>query len=433
MTFRPLKFVSLLGLLIPLAAAGEDAPKRFTGPGAQNDWTNDAPGVTRLITPADLPAPYATAPTADPPHVVKRPAGAELHTLPGFKVEVYAEGFKNPRFLITAPNGDIFVTESKTGEVRVLRDSGGKPALNQVFVSGLSQPFGVAFYPPGPDPKYIYVANTDSVVRFPYKNGDLKTDAAPEKIADLSGGGKLRGGGHWTRDIVFSKDGKKLYASVGSKSNDDEKADPIESDRARIWQMNPDGSDRKVFAYGIRNPVGIAIHPETGDLWMSTNERDNLGDNLVPDYISRVKEGGFYGWPWFYIGDHQDPRHAGEHPELADKIAVPDVLVSSHSASLNLAFYTGSQFPAEYHDDVFAAFHGSWNRSRRTGSKIVRVHLKDGVPSGDYEDFVTGFVTPAGEVWGRAVGLTVAKDGSLLFSEDGANTIWRVSYQAAAK
>jgi glucose/arabinose dehydrogenase len=216
-----------------------------------------------------------------------------------------------------------------------------------------------------------------------------------------------------------------MYVSVGSRSNNSDSAG--EADRARIFEFNPDGSGQKVYAWGIRNAVGIAIRPGSDELWMSTNERDELGDDLVPDYISQVRPGGFYGWPWFYLGDHQDPRHKGKHPELASQSIVPDVLLQSHSASLNLCFYDGKQFPAEYRGDIFAAFHGSWNRARPTGYKVVRVPLENGKPRGEYEDFVTGFVTPDGNVWGRPVGLTVARDGSLLFSEDGNGTIWRVS------
>ncbi len=219
-----------------------------------------------------------------------------------------------------------------------------------------------------------------------------------------------------------------MYVSIGSRSNVSD--DREEANRARIFEFNPDGTGQKVYAWGVRNAVGIKFRPGSSDLWMSVNERDELGDGLVPDYISRVQPGGFYGWPWYYLGRHQDPRHKGKHPEFVDKVLVPDVLVQSHSASLNLCFYDGSQFPAEYRGDIFAAFHGSWNRKRRTGYKIVRVPFEQasGKPRGDYEDFVTGFVTPDGKVWGRPVGIAVAKDGSLLFSEDGNNTIWRVSH-----
>jgi glucose/arabinose dehydrogenase len=402
-------------------------------PSAPNaDWTADSPGTRHKFTVADLPAPYATKSVDNGPREVRRPSGAEPRVPAGFKIEQYAAGFSYPRYLLTAPNGDIFVTESYEDSITVLRDSNGdgKPDVTETFADhGMTKPFGIAFYPPGPDPQFLYVANTNGVVRFPYRNGDTKARGSAEKLsAEVSGGGLLRGGGHWTRDIAFSADGKKMYVSIGSLSNVSDNA--AEADRARIFEFNPDGTGQNVFAWGIRNAVGIKFRPGTDELWMSTNERDELGEDLVPDYISRVQRGGFYGWPWFYIGNHQDPRHKGKHPELAGKVLVPDVLVQSHSATLNLCFYDGTQFPSHYKGDIFAAFHGSWNRDRRTGYKIVRVPFDKatGKPRGDYEDFVTGFVTPEGDVWGRPVGITVAKDGSLLFSEDANKTIWRVSY-----
>jgi glucose/arabinose dehydrogenase len=408
-----------------LCAADQVAPTNA-------DWKADAPGVRHKFTVEDLPAPFATQSVDNGPREVRPPADAQPKVPPGFKIEQYASGFSYPRYLVAAPNGDIFVTESNQGSIKVLRDSNGdgKPDLTETFAnSGLNKPFGIAFYPPGPDPQFLYVANTNGVVRFPYHNGDTKAPGPAEKLsAELSGGGLLRGGGHWTRDIAFSPDGKKMYVSIGSFSNVSDNA--AEADRARIVEFNPDGTGQQVFAWGIRNAVGIKFRPGTNELWMSTNERDELGDDLVPDYISHVERSGFYGWPWFYIGNHQDPRHKGKHPELAGKVLVPDILVQSHSATLNLCFYDGSQFPAEYKGDIFAAFHGSWNRAKRTGYKIVRVPFDKttGKPRGDYEDFVTGFVTADGNVWGRPVGITVAKDGSLLFSEDGNKTIWRVSY-----
>jgi glucose/arabinose dehydrogenase len=416
---------------IALAAASSVGAEPPIAP-VNADWHQDAPGVRHKITLADLPPPFATKSVSNGPREVRPPAGAQPRVPTGFKIEQYASGFSYPRYLVTAPNGDLFVTESNENSVKVLRDTDGdgKPDLTETFAdSGMNKPFGIAFYPPGAEPQFLYVANTNGIVRFPYRNGDTKARGPFEKLgAELSGGGLLRGGGHWTRDIAFSPDGKKMYVSIGSMSNVSDNA--AEADRARIFEFNPDGTGQTVFAWGIRNAVGIKFRPGTNELWMSTNERDERGDDLVPDYISSVQRGGFYGWPWFYLGNHQDPRHKGKHPELAETALVPDVLVQSHSATLNLCFYNGAQFPAEYKGDIFAAFHGSWNRERRTGYKIVRVPFDKatGKARGDYEDFVTGFVTPDGNVWGRPVGITVAKDGSLLFSEDANKTIWRVSY-----
>ena len=419
-----------VAFLARTVAGGEDSSaKPLTGKAAMGDWTSDAPRVRRKITIDDLPLPSSNVLAISPPHVVSRPAGAQLHVPQDFKIDLYAHGFRDPRFLLTAPNGDIFVAESRANQIKIIR--GERAESIQLFAdAGLNKPFGLVFYPPGSDPQFLYVANTDGVIRFPYRNGDLKARGPVEKLrAQLSGGAApLRSGGHWTRDIVFSPDGRKMYVSIGSRSNDSDNA--AEADRARIFEFNPDGSEQKVYAWGIRNAVGIAFRPGSNELWMSTNERDELGDDLPPDYITSVKPGGFYGWPWFYLGNHVDPRHKGENADLADKAIVPDVLVQSHSATLNLCFYTGDQFPAKYKGDIFAAFHGSWNRMKRTGYKIVRVPFdhSTGKALGEYEDFVTGFVTPKGDVWGRPVGITVAKDGSLLFSEDGNGTIWRVSY-----
>ncbi len=373
-------------------AAAENT-KLLTGKAAMGDWTSDAPGVRRKITVQDLPPPGSNALAINLAHVVKRPANAQPKVPSGFKIELYASGFRDPRFLLTAPNGDLFVVESRANQIKVLRDTNadGKAEVTEVFADrSLNKPFGIAFYPPGGDPQFLYVANTDGVIRFPYRNGDLKARGPAEQLgARLSGGAAhLRSGGHWTRDIVFSPDGKKMYVSIGSRSNVSDSAS--EADRARIFEFNPDGTDRKVFAWGIRNAVGIAFRPGTNELWMSTNERDEIGEDLPPDYISSVRRSGFYGWPWFYIGNHQDPRHKGKHPELAGKVIVPDVLVQAHSASLNLCFYTGDQFPSEYKGDIFAAFHGSWNRIKRTGYKVVRVPFdkSTGKPRGEYEDFV---------------------------------------------
>jgi glucose/arabinose dehydrogenase len=418
----------VFAFVVSSAFSAENKPL-LIGKAAMGDWTSDAPGVRRKITVGDLPPPGSNALAIKTAHVVARPADAQLRVPPGFKIDIYASGFRDPRFLLTAPNGDIFVSESDVNQIKVIR--GERAETVQLFAEeGLDKPFGLAFYPPGNNPQFLYVANTNGVIRFPYRNGDLKARGPAEKLkAQLSAGaGFLRSGGHWTRDIVFSPDGGKMYVSIGSRSNNSD--DASEADRARIFEFNPDGSGQKVYAWGIRNAVGIAFRPGSNELWMSTNERDELGEDLVPDYISSVKDGGFYGWPWFYLGNHADPRHRGKHVDLAEKAIVPDVLVQSHSATLNLCFYTGEQFPAEYKGDIFAAFHGSWNRTQRTGYKIVRVPFdhSTGRAPGEYEDFVTGFVTRDGKVWGRPVGITVAKDGSLLFSEDGNGTVWRVSY-----
>jgi glucose/arabinose dehydrogenase len=400
------------------------------GQGAFGDWTTDAPGVRRQITAADLPKPFATSSSNNQARVAQKPGDTRLQVPTGFVVTEFQTGLENPRLIRTAPNGDIFLAEMRPGRIRVLRAAKGAahPEVNEVFASGLKRPFGIAFYPLK-DPKYVYVANTDSVVRFAYKNGDLKASGDPETIISGIPAGGPGGSGHTTRDIAFSNDGKKLFLSVGSGSNVAENPNVSEEKRADILEYNPDGSGFRTYATGIRNPVGIATHPQTGELWCSVNERDGLGDDLVPDYITRVKDGGFYGWPWFYIGGNQDPRHQGAHAELKDKVIVPDVLIQSHSASLQMVFYTGTQFPREYVNGAFASEHGSWNREKRTGYKVIFVPVRNGVPTGEYIDFLTGFVTAAGDVWGRPVGVTVANDGSLLVTDDGTNTVWKVAYQ----
>jgi glucose/arabinose dehydrogenase len=414
------------------------------GKEAYGSWQQDKPGTVRLIRPKDLPQPGATASAASVSRVVPRPPSAAPQVPPGFKIELFAEGLSGPRIIRVAPNGDIFVAETRAGRIRVLRaaDGAAKPSTNEIFASGLNRPFGITFFPSGDNPQWVYVANTDSVIRFPYHSGDVKASGKPETIV-----AKLPAGyAHSTRDIVFTPDNKRMLVSVGSASNDAEgmgqppggidawrSKQPLgaawgdETDRAAVLVFDPDGKNRKLFATGIRNCVGLAMQPN-GTAWCSTNERDSLGDDLVPDYVTRVKENAFYGWPWFYIGDNQDPRHPGARPDLKDKITVPDVLLQAHSASLGMTFYDGNSFPAEYRGDAFAAEHGSWNRSKRTGYKVIRIRLKEGVPTGEYEDFVTGFVVDDKEVWGRPVGVAVARDGALLFSEDGNGTIWRVSH-----
>lgn len=395
---------------------------------AEGDWTTDAPGVRRLLKVEDLPAPFTTPSVDRGAHMVPRPADAWPKVPSGFTVDLLAEKMDNPRKLVTAPNGDIFVAESSGGRIKVLRQGeDGKVVETSVFAEHLHQPFGMAFYPPGDKPRFVYVANTDSVIRFPYTNGDMKAREKEQMLVpDIPGGGRLRGGGHWTRDIVFNRDGTKMLVSVGSHSNVND--DELEKNRADVLEYNPDGSGFRIYASGIRNAVGLAIEPQTGELWCSVNERDGLGDDLPPDYVTHVQEGGFYGWPWYYIGNHQDPRHAGKHPELAEKVIVPDVLVQSHMASLCMTFYTANQFPKEFKGFAFAAEHGSWNRARRVGYKVIAVPIVGGKATGEYDDFMTGFVTPDGDVWGRPVGVTVDRQGSLLVSDDGYNSIWRVRY-----
>jgi glucose/arabinose dehydrogenase len=391
------------------------------------DFRHEKPGEIRKITLKDLPAPFATPSAPNGPKVVARPEGAWPQVPAGFKVEQYASDLDNPRIIRTAPNGDFFVAETKAGDIRIFRgiNDKGKPEQMAVFASGLNQPFGINFYPAGPNPQWVYVGNTDSVVRFPYQNGDLQARGTAQHLADLP-----TGGGHTTRDLQFSPDGKKMFVSVGSASNvDDTDTTPAEKNRADVLEFNPDGSEMRVFAYGIRNCVGLAVNPMTGELWCSVNERDGLGDNLVPDYITHVQEGGYYGWPWWYMGSHQDPRHAGKHPELKDKVITPDVILNPHNASLGITFYNGKQFPAEYQGDLFAAEHGSWNRAVRVGYELIRVPLhQSGHASGEYQDFMTGFVVDNGHVWGRPVSVTTAPDGSLLVTDDGSGSIWRITY-----
>ncbi len=413
----------------PAAAAHATAPPASpglrTGPAAFGDYRGDGPGVRRHITTADLPPPYATLSAQNGPNVVAPPPGADPYVPAGFRVDVFAHDLLGPRLLRVSPRGDLFVAESQAGRVRALRAADGARAVerNSIFASGLDRPFGITFYPPGPDPKWVYVAETNAVVRFPYANGDMtargEAQTVVASLTDVQGG-------HWTRDVAFSRDGKQMFVSVGSGSNVAE-GDSDERDRADVLVFDADGRDRHVYASGIRNCVGLAVHAGTGDLWCSTNERDGLGDDLVPDYITRVRRGGFYGWPWFYLGDQEDPRHAGERSELASTVIVPDVLLQAHSASLQMTFYDAKAFPPRYRGAAFAALHGSWNRGKRTGPKVITVPLQGGVPTGDYEDFMTGFVVDDAAVWARPVGVAVAHDGALFVSEDGNGTIWRVA------
>jgi glucose/arabinose dehydrogenase len=431
---------------IPLGA--QAGAGLLEGTAAFGDWHTDSPGTRRLIRPQDLPAPNTAESARNSVRVVRRSNDQKPIVPNGFEVNLFASNLSGPRLIRVAPNGDVFAAESSAGRIRVLRaGGGGGEAQATVFASGLDGPFGIAFYPPGPDPQWVYVGNTDSVVRFPYRSGDVTARGPAETIVP-----HLPVGGHSTRDVQFSPDGKTMYVSVGSASNVAEgmgKLDPAalqawqsehplgatwgnEADRADVLAFDPDGNNRHVFATGIRNCVGMAVEASSGTVWCSTNERDGLGDNVPPDYITRVRQGAYYGWPWYYIGTNEDPRHRNERPDLKDKITVPDVLLQAHSASLGMTFYNATQFPTDYRGNIFAAEHGSWNRGKRTGYKIIRVIVKDGVPTGEYEDFATGFVINDAEVWGRPVGVAVANDGALLISEDGSGTIWRITYSGKA-
>ena len=412
------------------------------------DWHADAPGVRHRVTVPDLPAPAGG--TAAVASVVAPPAGALPKVPPGFSVALFAEGLQAPRAMRVAPNGDIFVAEQTGGRVRVLRaaDGAATPSQSSVFIDGLDQPFGMAFYPLGPNPQWIYVAENNRVVRYPYQSGDLKARGPAEVIIP-----KLTQstGGHWTRDLTFSADGQKLFVSVGSQGNIDEgmgkktvadaqaydKAHGLgaawgsDENRADVLVSDPMGQGLHVYAAGIRNCSGLTRQPATGQIWCSVNERDMLGDNLVPDYATHVQEGAFYGWPWYYLGDHEDPRLKGERPDLKTSITVPDVLFQAHSAAVQIKFYDAASganaFPADYTGDAFVALHGSWNRARRTGYKVVVIPMKDGVPTGGYVDFMTGFVLNDSDVWGRPYGLAVQHDGALLVTDDANGRIYRVT------
>jgi len=389
------------------------------------DYRFEQPGQAHRITLEDLPAPFTTGSANNGPTVVLRPPDAWPKAPAGFKVTLYATGLGSARRIRRAPNGDLFVSEAAAGKIEIFRglDKAGHPQRSAVFFSGLDRPFGIAFYPLGSDPRWVYVGTTDAVVRFPSRNGDLQARGPYEHIMDLPKGG------HANRDIQFEPDGRKMLVGVGSFSNADDADSPSETNRADILECNPDGSDLQIYAYGIRNPSAIAFDPKTKMLWTTVNERDGLGDNLVPDYITHVQRGGFYGWPWWYMGGLQDPPLAGKHPELKDKVITPDVLLQPHNASVAIAFYEGRQFPAKFRGDIFAAEHGSWNRSVYSGYEVIRVPLHQrGKATGEYEDFLTGFVVDDKHVWGRPSGVAVGPDGSLFVTDDASNSIWRVTH-----
>jgi glucose/arabinose dehydrogenase len=467
---------SVAAVLIAVAAPAQQ--QVLTGQAAYTDWSQQMPGVRHKITIADMPAPNPAEAVNNTAHIIERPKDAWPIAPAGFKVTLYAGGdatpmqradakqvmrlsggtFTEPRLLRTAPNGDLFVADSGAGKIIVLRgvNADGKAAQIETFASGLDHPFGIAFYPLGPNPQWVYVGNATTMQRLPYHSGDLHaTGPAQTIVPDVPGYAQLTGGGHWTRDVAFSLDGTKLFLSVGSGSNvDDADTHPREFHRADVLEYTPEGKFVKVYATGIRNCVGEAVNPTTGELWCSTNERDNLGNHLVPDYVTSVPEGSFFGWPWYYMGGHRDPRledpcanGTGPNPQLtaplneaqakdckredmSKKVRTPDVLVQPHMASLQMTFYPvkKSEFPASFEGDAFAAEHGSWNRANRAGYEVILIPMKNGHATGEYDDFLTGFVTADGQVWGRPVGVTIGNDGSMYVTDDGSRSVWRVQY-----
>lgn len=399
--------------------------------------------VNTAVEKVILPAPFATPSIRNSSKTIGWSEGKAPVAPAGFTVTKFAESLDNPRCIYVASNGDIFVSEAntitdgfkKTGiegnprntsknSVILLRDADydGVPEVKRLFLGGLNRPFGMLILN-----NKFYVANTDALWVYPYEPGQLEMTSPGIKILDLPAGGYNN---HWTRNLLASKDGKKIYITVGSGSNVAEHGIENEKRRACILEINPDGSGEKIYASGLRNPVGLAWAPGTHSLWTAVNERDGLGDDLVPDYITSVKSNGFYGWPYAYFGNHEDPRRKGERPDLVVKTIVPDVSMGSHTASLGIAFNTNNHFGPKYKGGLFIAQHGSWNRSELTGYKVVFVPFKNGKPSGPMKDFLTGFIADKekSKVYGRPVDVVFLSDGSLLVTDDSGNTIWRVTY-----
>lgn len=365
----------------------------------------------------DLPEPFATESSRNSARIVDRPGGTMPRVPEGFQVEVYAGDLVNPRVMVLAPNGDLFVAQRRAGSVLVMRDTDNdhRPDSRTIFADGLQGVSGIAFHE-----GWVYVGATDRLVRFPYQTGDTVARGPEEKLADLESGG------HATRDVLFNRDHTKVYVAVGSQSN---KSEGEPETRAAINEYNPDGTGHRVFASGIRNPVDITLEPGTDTIWTAVNERDTLGDDLVPDYVTSVQEGGFYGWPYSYMGSNPDPEHVGKRGDLVSRAIVPDVMIQAHSAAVGIAFYEGTAFPERYRNGAFVALHGSWNRATPTGYKVGFVPFENGKPAGGVEDFMTGFLDVRNATtFGRPAGLVELPDGSLLVSDDAGNLIWRVSY-----
>lgn len=386
------------------------------------DASEQVPGTRIEIRPSDLPPPYATGSVSNSARSVPRPSDATLRVPPGFRAAVFADGLSDARWLAVAANGDVFLAQPDPGKVTLLRDADGdgRAEFRSTFAAGFSDPHGLAFHDDS-----LYVADARGVWRIAYRSGDTTARQKPVRITSEGAFGEP--GGHWTRDIAFAPDGRHFYVAIGSESNISE--DPVP--RATVQEFNADGSGERTFASGLRNAVGIAFYPGTNDLYVTVNERDGLGDELVPDYLTRLRPGGFYGWPYSYIGSHPQPGYADRRPDLVARAIVPDLLFRSHSAPLGLVFYQGNQFPAAYRGDAFVAFHGSWNAARPRGYFVARVPFENGRPKGYYEVFASGFWVGGGDgarVMGRPAGLAVARDGALLIADDAGDAVWRVSY-----
>ena len=462
-TRSTLRFLLLPILLAPLACSHAGGPQAGaaaetgspetaatrTGASVFGDWRGDAPGVRHHIRPSNLPAPAMTgsdpeASVADPAEVVQPPRGGAPRVPDGFEVRVFASGLNQPRRVRVAPNGDVFVSESGSGRVLVFPagDTGGAPPAPHVFAENLDRPYGIAFLPPA-DPRYVYVAAANQVVRYPYRSGARQAGGPAQVVVP-----DLPTKRHWTKDLAVSRDGQRLFLAVGSASNLGANGMPAmtpeqirqfeqthgrgaawgeEENRAVVRVFDPEGRTIRNYATGLRNCSGLAMQPGTDNLWCVVNERDHLGPNMVPDFMVHVREGAFYGWPWYTVGDREDPARAGERPDLRGEVRVPEVLLQAHSSALGVAFYDHGSFPAEYRGDAFVTLHGSHSRPQMTGYKVVRVRMRNGVPTGEYEDFMTGFVLDNERVWGRPAGIAVTRDGALLVSDDANGTIFRVT------
>jgi glucose/arabinose dehydrogenase len=446
---RGLRFIAAAALFLSAACRPDQPDRRETGAAetAAESEVRQVTGPDIGLTPR-LPPPDTTRMAVNFPRVIGWPAGGRPTAAEGFTVTLFADGLQYPRWLYRLPNGDVLVAEARTrapknlpeairkqlvaaggygpsaNRISRLRDADadGRAETRETFLEGLNQPFGMLALG-----SWFYVANTNALVRFPYDSAAARVTGPGRKILDLPAGGYNN---HWTRNVVASADGAKLYVTVGSATNvDDERIDRREPRRAAILEVNPDGSGMRVFASGLRNPNGLGWEPESGRLWTVVNERDGLGDELVPDYLTSVRDGAFYGWPYAYWGPNEDPRRKGERPELVPKAIAPDFATGAHTATLGLVFGDQLRFPDRYRRGAFLGQHGSWNRSNFVGYRVAFVPFENGRPTGTMEEFLGGFIADSatGDVWGRPVGLAVARDGALLVADDAGNRIWRVA------